>query len=95
MKCLSCNSRGLANPPTRLVLKRLVLQQHKLDLILISESMINFNSFPRRWLSSLQLKLFAMNYRDNLLPNIWCICKVNLETTIISCEDQHATFTLS
>lgn len=94
MKCLSWNSRGMANSLTRLVLKRLVLK-HNPGFIFISEPMISFDNFPRRWLSNLHMKLLAMNSRDNFIPNIWCICKVNLNPTILSCEDKHVTFSFS
>jgi hypothetical protein len=69
MKCLYWNSRGLANSPTRLALKNLI-NQHNPDLVLLSEPWMNFDDLPRRWLANLNLKLFAFNSRDNLLPNL-------------------------
>jgi ABC-type nitrate/sulfonate/bicarbonate transport system ATPase subunit len=69
MKCMYWNLRGLANSPTRLALKRLILL-HKPDIILISEPWINMDDLPRRWLHSLHLKAFAVNTRINLLPNL-------------------------
>jgi len=32
--------------------------------------------------------MFAMNFRNNLFPNLWCFCKVNIGPVIISCEEQ-------
>jgi hypothetical protein len=32
---------------------------------------VNFMNFPSNWLASLNFKLFAVNKRNNLLPNIW------------------------
>jgi hypothetical protein len=55
---------------------------------------MHFEDFPRRWLVNLNLKLFAMNTRQNKLPNIWCICKLALNPTILASEDQHVTFSL-
>jgi hypothetical protein len=94
MKCIYWNTRGLANSPTRLALKRLILQ-HKPDLILLSEPWVNFEDMPRRWLVNLNLKLFAMNTRNNLLPNLWCICKLSWNPLILASDAQHVTFTIT
>jgi exonuclease III len=93
MKCIFWNARGLANSPTRLALKNLI-SQHKPDIVLLSEPWLHFDDFPRRWLVNLNFKLFAMNTRTNLLPNIWCLCKLNLCPTIIDSDDQHVAFTV-
>jgi len=85
---------GIANHPSRLALKRLTIL-HKPDIVIISEPWMCFNTFPRRWLSNLNLKLFAMNSRPNLVSNRWCFCKSNLDPMILSSEDQHVTFSLS
>ncbi|KAK2433108.1 hypothetical protein QL285_018413 [Trifolium repens] len=55
---------------------------------------MDFADFLRRWLVNLNLKLFAMNSRQNLLPNIWCLCNINLNPTILSLDDQHVSFTV-
>ncbi|KAK2445365.1 hypothetical protein QL285_016305 [Trifolium repens] len=93
MKCIYWNTRGLANSPTRLALKKFV-NQHKPDIIL-SEPWMNVNDLPRRWLISLNLKVFALNSRPNLLPNIWCLCKISLNPTILALDDQHVSFSIS
>jgi len=80
------NIRGIANSPTRITLKK---------FILISEPWIDFQSFPQNWFSRLGFKLLAMNYRNNLLPNIWCLCKVNISPSILAISSQHVSFTLS
>lgn len=69
MKCIYWNARGLANPPTRVALKRFILQ-HRPDVILLSEPWMDFVDFPRRWLVNLNLKLFVVNSRQNMLPNL-------------------------
>jgi hypothetical protein len=56
---------------------------------------MNFDDFPRRWLVRLNLKLFAMNQRNNLLPNIWCLCKVNLNPTLLDSDDQQVSFSFT
>jgi len=58
-------------------LKKLILQ-NKPDFVFVSEPWINFDDFPRKWLINLNLKLFAMNTRPNISPNLWCICKTNV-----------------
>ena len=94
MKCVYWNTRGLANSPTRLALKKLI-KQHKPDIILLSEPWMDFDDLPRRWLVSLNLKLFALNSRNNLLPNLWCLCKISLNPTLLASDDQHVSFTIS
>lgn len=94
MKCLFWNIRGLANSPTRLALKRLIVL-HKPDIILIAEPWIPFNCFPFYWLNRLNLKLFALNNRPNLIPNLWCICSKNLNPNIINIDNQQVSFTIT
>jgi hypothetical protein len=94
MKCLYWNVRGLANAPSRLALEKLILQ-NKPDFVFVSEPWIDFDDFPRKWLINLNLKLFAMNNRPNMSPNLWCICKTNINPVLLASDDQHVTFTFS
>jgi hypothetical protein len=73
----------MANSPTRLALKRLI-NLHSPDFIFIAEPWIKFEDLPRRWLVKLNLKLFAMNIRPNMLPNLWCLCKQQIDPVIIA-----------
>jgi hypothetical protein len=57
--------------------------------------MMNFEDMPRRWLVNLNLKLFSMNHRPNMLPNLWCICKQHLDPVIIASDNQQVTFTIT
>ena len=93
MKCIYWNARGLANSPTRLVLKRFILQ-HRPDIILLSEPWMDFADFPKRWLINLNLKFFASNSRQNMLPNLWCLCRIDLDPVILSTDDQQVSFTV-
>ena len=77
MKTLFWNIRGLANTPSKLALRR-IIKKEKPDIILIVEPWMSFRNFPKRWLLRLDLKMFSMNKRDNLLPNLWCICNSRL-----------------
>lgn len=38
--------------------------------------------------------MFAMNNKDNLLPNIWCSCSIYLDPNNIFINDQHVSFSL-
>src|SRR6266487_4565081 len=91
MKCLYWNIRGLANSPSRLALKRLIISNNP-DFFFIAEPWMNFDNFPRFWLQNLNLKLLAMNSRDQRLPNLWCFCKKNINPTLISFDDQQVAF---
>jgi hypothetical protein len=55
---------------------------------------MNFDDFPKRWLVNLNLKLFVVNTRINHLPNIWCLCKINLNPIVLSVDDQFVAFTI-
>jgi hypothetical protein len=92
MKSLYWNTRGLANSPTRLALKNLI-NQHKPDFVFISEPWMCFDDFPSRWLVNLNLKLFAMNTRPNLLPNLWCFCKLSINPIVLASDEQQVSFT--
>lgn len=94
MKCIYWNVRGLANNPSRLALKNLITQYHP-DFIFISEPWMDFVNFPRRWLVNLNLKLFAVNSRNNLSPNLWCICKTHLNPHLLAIDSQHITFSIT
>lgn len=53
---------------------------------------MDFNHFTKTWLSRLNLKLFATNSRPNLLPNLWCLCNINLDPDILDIDSQHVSF---
>lgn len=86
MKCLYWNIIGLANVPTRLVLKKFLTIQ-KPDFRFLSEPLIPYDKFPRRFLNNLGLKLLVVNNRPNLIPNILCICDKSMNPQIILVTD--------
>jgi hypothetical protein len=94
MKHIYWNIRGIANSPSKIALKRL-LKAYKRDFCYISEPWMNFNNFPSNWFSRLNFKLFAVNKRNDLLPNIWCCCSSHIEPVIIHADDQQISFTVS
>ena len=93
MKYIFWNVRGLANTPSRLALQRLISQNNP-DFVFISEPWMDFNDVPSRWLLNLNVKLFAVNNRVNLLPNIWCLCKNNLNLVLLASDSQQVSFSL-
>lgn len=88
MKWIFWNIRGIVNNSSRLALKRLIFV-NKLDMVMIVEPWVDFSSFLKRWLKNLNLKMFAMNYRQSLLPNLWCLYKVELNLIVLMRDDQH------
>ena len=91
MKCLYWNIRGLANHPSRLALKNLILA-NKPNFIFISEPWIHFDSFPTNWFHNLNYKPFAFNTRLNNNPNLWCFCLQHFNPTLISSDNQQVSF---
>lgn len=61
MKFLCWNARGLANPSSRLVLKRLVFL-HKPNFLLLAKPWMHIDKFPKRWLRNLDLKTFCSKF---------------------------------
>ena len=92
MKILFWNIRGIANTPSRLALKRLIILNNP-DFIFIAEPWISYDRFPQTWFLRLGFKLFACNTRQNNLPNLWCLCVSNLNPTIVASSDQHVSLT--
>jgi len=88
MKCVFWNIRGLANNPSRLALKKLI-NSNKPDLCFIAEPWMEVSKLSARWLSRLNLKIFCVNIRDNLQPNLWCLCSTTLNPSLIFVDDQH------
>jgi len=91
MKALYWKIRGIANSPSKLALKRLILL-HKPDFLFIAEPWMNFDNFPAIWLNRLGLKLFSCNVKENLLPNLWCFCSATLNHVVINKDDQQISF---
>lgn len=59
-----------------------------------SDPWMNFDNFPKAWLSRFDLKLFAFNNINNNLPNLWYFYKNNLDPDIIEIDEQHISFTI-
>lgn len=91
MKCFYWNLRGLANSPTKLALKNLLVK-FKPDLCIIAEPWMSVSHLSQRWLHNRNLKVFAVNNRNNLNPNLWCLCASHLSPIIFSIDDQQVSF---
>src|SRR3954471_4337648 len=94
MKCLYWNIRGIANRSSRLALKNLI-QNNSPEFVFIAEPWMDFNNFPQAWINRLDLKPFAFNQRDGLLPNLWCFCKSSLNPSLLFIDDQHVSFSIN
>ena len=94
MKCLYWNIKGIANSPSRLALKNLLLA-YKPNLIFIIKPWILFEQFPRNWFHKLHYKLSAINSRQNLIPSLWCFCIESLNPNILALDEQHVTFSIT
>jgi hypothetical protein len=94
MKCIFWNVRGLANSPSKLALKRLILI-NKPSFVFVAEPWMNVDSFPRSWLRCVNLKVFAINSRQHLLPNLWCLCSTNLFPKVVDIDDQQISFSIA
>lgn len=93
MKILFWNARGLANQPTRLVLKNLC-ESHKPDFVLISEPWMLLQDFPLSFWNHLNLKPFAVNDRITLPPNLWCLCQSHLTPSLLAVSKQQVAFSV-
>jgi exonuclease III len=65
MKILYWNVRGLANSPTRLALKNLLIA-HKPDIVVISEPWMDFDLFPKGLFGSIEKEGMGGEGRDLL-----------------------------
>lgn len=63
-------------------------------MLLLSEPWMHFDKFLAKWLNRLNFKLFSLNKRNYFLPNIWLICKQDLNPIIIDCDNQNVVFTI-
>lgn len=84
---------GLANSPTRLAIKKLIIS-NKHDFCFIVEAWMDSHSFSKDWLARLDLKIFVVNSKPKLLPNLWCLCLTHLILIIVSINDQQVSFTI-
>jgi hypothetical protein len=70
-----------------MVLKKLLVK-HKPEFYFISEPWMSSSNFPVRWLSNLGLKLFDVNHRNNMIPNLWCLRATQVSPSLIFVDDQ-------
>ncbi|KAF1892225.1 hypothetical protein Lal_00036586 [Lupinus albus] len=90
MKVLYWNCRGFGNSKTRLVFKKYCLA-NKPDLVFIAKPMIDFEDVNNTFWSSLNLKSFGLNNRGSLKPNLWGLCNLLLNPSVLVNSNQHLT----
>ncbi|XP_050900230.1 uncharacterized protein LOC127106981 [Lathyrus oleraceus] len=89
MKNLYWNIRGIAKPPSRLALKRL-LKVHKPNFLLIVKPKTSFDKISGNWFHKLGFKFFAFN--NPIILSLWCFCKTDIGPTIIDSPNQFVVF---
>ena len=94
MKIFYWNIRGLANNPSKNILKRLIIS-NKPDIILLAEPWLSFDKFPPNWFHRLGYKMFAFNTKQNNIPTLWCICSLSMDPSVIDSSDQQVSFSFS
>lgn len=91
MKVLFWNVRGIGNPESKLILKKLCAL-HNRDFLFIAEPWIAFDQLPYGFVNILKLKCFAKNDRSGLIPSLWCFCKESFAPYIIFVSKQQVSF---
>lgn len=94
MKSIYWNVGGLATPSSRLLLKKLC-EMHKPEFLFISEPWIDLEQCPPRFWDKLKLKVFVVNNRNELSPNLWCACSDQWSPIVVANSDQHISFTVN
>lgn len=93
MKVLFCNCRGISNLLIRSVLKKFC-SLHKLDFLFIAKPWIYLEKFYISFWRQLDLKPFAINHRNHVIPNFWGACNVNLSPTLLSSPSRQISFSI-
>ncbi|XP_019431279.1 PREDICTED: uncharacterized protein LOC109338477 [Lupinus angustifolius] len=93
MKVLAWNCRCLGNSGTKLLLKQ-YCSDNKPDFIFIYEPMILASRIKSSFWSRLGLKLFYTNDRGPLVPNIWGICKLDINPIVVASSFQQVSVTI-
>lgn len=85
------NGKKAKGTHTRLALRRL-LAMTKPDLVILDETWMHLNKFLNKRIHNLCLKLYALNNRTNLFPNLLCICRQEIDPLIVYCSEQNVSF---
>jgi len=86
-------TKSKVSSPTKLALKKLLIK-FKPDVCFISEPWMHISNLSPRWLHNLGLKVFCVNDRNTLLPNLWCLCSTQLSPTLLNVDDQQISIQL-
>lgn len=93
MKIICWNCRGFGNLKTRFVFKNFYFS-NRLDFVFLSEPRIDIRDISNSFWRSLDLKAFSVNSRNSMLPNIWGLCNVDLNPSVISVFDQQCSLSV-
>lgn len=91
MRIFYWNARGLGNPKTRQMLKKLCLK-NKPDIVLLSEPCIDFDQVHRSFWNAIGMKPFAFNNKGSRKPNLWCLCVPSLVPDVLVSATQYCAF---
>lgn len=93
MKILFWNIRGVGKQDSRLTLEKLC-KSHKPNFLFIAEPWISTSQIPTSCLQQLNLKIFAVNDRAQLISNLWCLCSHNYSPNIIASSLQFVALSI-
>lgn len=93
MKILFWNIRGVGKQDSRLTLEKLC-KSHKPNFLFIAEPWISTSQIPISCLQRLNLKIFAVNNRAQLISNLWCLCSHNYSPNIIASSLQFVALSI-
>lgn len=85
------NGKKAKGTHTRLALRRLLVMT-KPNLVILVEPWMHFNKFLKKRIHNLCLKLCALNNMTNLIPNLLCISRQEIDPLIVYSSDQNVSF---
>lgn len=88
MKSLFWNIKGVSKDSYRLASKRPIISNNP-GMVFIAKPWMNFTNFPKNLFEHLNLKPFSFNKRVDMLLNLWCFCKADLDHLILGVDDCH------
>jgi len=91
MKCIYCNIRGIGNLETQLHLIQMI-EAHKPDFLFLAEPMVTYATVPIWLWNRIHFYKYAVNNRQNNIPNIWCLWNTQLDPTILFTSEQCIVF---
>lgn len=91
MRIIYWNVRRFGNPKSRRMVIKLC-SDYKPEFMFLPEHFIEANQVSDQFWSSLSLKIFVVNNRNTLSPNLWGVWHSRLDPLLISVSDQQIAF---